>query len=154
MSKYFEPIKDEFTEKLKSFDYPNLNLVKSLDNGFHFDGSNFTIEIPISRLNSDDFELGLAHELTETTLRKLILPIVNKIGVGNSWDTRFKLHEVTILSLERYSVIQKEWDCLERDFEKAFQDKLNKLPASQKNPLPASDSEKKKESSNISKVES
>jgi mRNA-degrading endonuclease RelE of RelBE toxin-antitoxin system len=79
---------------------------------------------------------------------------VNEIGVGDSFSTRFKLHEVTILSIERYSVIEREWDCLERDFEKAFQDKLNKLPASQKNPSPVSDSEKKKESSNISKVES
>lgn len=145
MRSQYKPLKDEVTNKLRGFDFPNLLLAKAEDFGFHFRSQSFTIEIPESRLNSDDFELGLAHELTEGTLRKLIFPIVNSIGKSlnpshDSLELRFRIHEATILSLERYEVIADQWDILERDFEKALQDNLNKMPASQKKISPSLES--------------
>jgi hypothetical protein len=145
MQNKFKLIKDEFTEKLHNFDLPNIQLTKSTDRFFYFcDGQNLSIEIPESRLNSEDFEFGLAHELTEITLRKLLSSLIENLG--NLYVFRFRMHEVTILSLERYNLVANQWDILERDYEKAFQDNLKKLLASQKNPSSISDSKKERES--------
>lgn len=143
--------KNEISNQLKFFeattDLENLedySLVRSEDIGFHFDSIKGTIEIPESRLESSDFEFGLAHELTEMLLRKLILPTV---GIsGNLFYLRYILHEATVLSLPKYSIVAQDFETLETNFEKASQENLKKLHASLKNPYPASDSKKEKES--------
>jgi hypothetical protein len=122
---------------MQNFDFLNLQLVKAEDNSFHFNSENLTMRIPESRLNSNNFEFGLAHELTEVTLRELILPLVNAISLNDFFQTHYLMHEITILSLERYDIIAESWDALERDYEKALQDNLNKMPASQKKISPS-----------------
>jgi hypothetical protein len=127
---------------MQTFDFLNLQLTKAEDNGFHFNSQNLIMRIPESRLDSDNFELGLAHELTEVTLRELILPLVNAISLDDFFQTKYLMHEVTILSLERYDIIADSWDILESDYEKAFQENLNKMPASQKKVSPSLETEK------------
>lgn len=105
------------------FDFPTLKLVKAYIFGItifdtvchHICRDCVRLEIPEERLESDDFLLGLSHELTERTLMELVDSF---LGDGNydTLVTLIKIHEVTILSLEKYLRISGEWDALEEHF--------------------------------------
>jgi len=93
------------------FDFPNLKLAKAELFGFN----NNKLDIPESRLESEDFELGLAHELTEETLKELVFPILNSLK--RKYDLIYiflTIHNLSILSLERYGFVADQFDTLER----------------------------------------
>lgn len=99
-----------------------LILAKS-SNGFFFfsylkESNQIRIEVPEERLYSNDFEKGLAHELTEITLRKIILPMLKRRRFDRFF-VRCLLHEATILSIGRYKLVAEQYDILEEDYEKA-----------------------------------
>lgn len=116
---FFEATED--TANLEGY-----SLGKSEDIGFHFNPKTSIIRIPECRLENPNFELGLAHELTEMLLRKLVYPIVGMNG--NPWYIRYTLHEATVLSIEKYAFVAHEVEYLEADFEKVSNENL-KLPA-------------------------
>ena len=72
------------------------------------------LHIPEKRIYSEDFEYGLTHEITEATLREIILSIVEEGILFPKWI----IHEMTILSLPKYPLVKQQYEEAESLFKK------------------------------------
>jgi hypothetical protein len=135
---------EEITEIERNLDLSELKgiiLAKSKDTSFQLNfedeelNNKFVLRIPLDRFENENFAFGLTHELTEVTLRKLICSIIENLNLKykpNFWEIKYLLHEATILSIEKYSIVADSYVCLENDFDCSRANKLEKLPASEK----------------------
>jgi hypothetical protein len=86
------------------------------------------LRIPEQRLDQDDLENGLTHELTEAFLRKLVKELENYFVTDEEMETKAvyhhnfveePFHAVATLSGDRYDFVAHYYDFLEAKFEEA-----------------------------------